>query len=100
MTILQEKQELRGADGAVCCFTVTLARSAVTFDDASLLKASVCASSTSMLSSLILITCNLCLLFCYVCRSLLTHRLAMCHKCRHGCLLPNGPDAINRPGLW
>ena len=38
MTILQEKQELRGADGEVCCFTVTLVRSTVTFDDGSLLE--------------------------------------------------------------
>ena len=38
VTILLEKQELRGADGAVCCFTVTLARSTVTFDDDSLLQ--------------------------------------------------------------
>ncbi len=45
VTILQEKQELRGADGAVCCFTVTLARSAVTFDDDSLLQASSRTSS-------------------------------------------------------
>lgn len=41
VTILQEKQEVRGAEGAVCCFTVTLARSMVTFDDSSLLQASM-----------------------------------------------------------
>ena len=40
VTILQEKQELRGADGTVCCFTVTLARSTVTINDDSLLQAS------------------------------------------------------------
>ena len=35
---LQERQELRGADGSVCCFTVTLARPTVTFDDERLLE--------------------------------------------------------------
>jgi len=47
VTILQEKQELRGADGAACCFTVTLARSTVTFHDDSLLQARACPPPTS-----------------------------------------------------
>jgi hypothetical protein len=44
---LQERQVLRGADGGVCCFTVTLARPTVTFDDASLLQVSFLLAESS-----------------------------------------------------
>ena len=47
---LQERQELRGADGATCCFTVTLVRPTVTFDDASLLKVSMLLAASEPLA--------------------------------------------------